>query len=234
MVRYDVEKKNPEWLKILLQSKFSGSCFDHRDLRKNEKKVFCVDCNRRICQHCLASSHHHRHRILKIRKYVYNDVINLHDLQKLLDCSKVQPYTVNGAKAVFLNPRPQSSRPLVNPNGGSLCKVCERNLTEPNLYCSIACKVADMAEDAKDRSQPFLLCRDSFLLPDFCNLSAGDDQDPDMKARDSSESPNSPSSGNSSESTRSSSETSSWFGLVLKPRGKSHKRKGIPRRSPVC
>ncbi|KAL5995543.1 hypothetical protein ACLOJK_025606 [Asimina triloba] len=232
MVRYDAEKKkNPEWLKILLQSKSASSCFDHRELRKNENKVFCIDCNRRICRHCLSSSHL-RHKILQIRKYIYNEVINLHDLQKLLDCSKVQPYTVNGAKAVFLNPRPLSSRPLVNSNGGSFCKVCDRNLSDPNLYCSIACKVADLAGDGNERPGSLVVCRDSLIFTEFSEFN-GSSEEEGLKVGESSESPNSsPESGTSSQSPSSSCETSPWFGCALKPRGKSHKRKGIPRRSP--
>ncbi|KAL6543870.1 hypothetical protein OROGR_010367 [Orobanche gracilis] len=126
-------------------SEFFSPCVDHRELRKNEKNLFCIDCNMCLCKHCVTSSAHGRrlHRLLQICKYVYRDVVRLHDIHQHLDCSFIQAYKINGEKAVHLNPRPQlkdvkSSKAKV---GGTYCQVCRRHIQDfPNRFCSIACK----------------------------------------------------------------------------------------------
>ncbi|XP_010271215.1 PREDICTED: uncharacterized protein LOC104607293 [Nelumbo nucifera] len=225
MVGYAIhlkKKKKPEWLEVLLKSKFFGPCFDHQELKKNEMNVYCVECNRCICQHCLSSSAHYLHLLLQIRRYVYNDVVRLHDMQKHLDCSKVQPYTINGAKVIFLNPRPQS-KPSKS-NCGSSCLVCERGLTEPNCYCSIACKVSVLKEDAKRKQSPPYI---TFKIPEFSDLSAKENQnaEPNSREEESSNLTTESSAGNTLHPCLNS---------ALKPRGQLHKRKGIPRRAPLC
>ncbi|XP_077234513.1 PLATZ transcription factor family protein [Tasmannia lanceolata] len=220
MVGYTVYQKKleePEWLKMLLKIRFFGPCDEHMDIRKNEMNVFCIDCNLSICHHCLSS--HSRHNLLQIRRYVYNDVIRLHDLQKHLDCSRVQPYTINGAKVVFLNPRPQT-KPSTKSNGGGFCKICERNLTDAHCYCSIACKISDVNVSARNRSRG-----DSFPTLD---LKCKANQIPDSKSE---ESTISSVDLKSEESSVSSVENVS--DSALKPKRQLHKRKGVPRRAPV-
>ncbi|CAF1928977.1 hypothetical protein Bca4012_072201 [Brassica carinata] len=73
----------------------------------------------------------------QVRRYVYHDVVRLNDLEKLIDCSYIQPYTINGAKVIFINQRPQS-RVKVSSN---VCFTCDRILREPFNFCSLSCKV---------------------------------------------------------------------------------------------
>ncbi|KAL8495597.1 hypothetical protein ACS0TY_019644 [Phlomoides rotata] len=127
----------PEFLSSLLTEKFFNACITHQDARKNEKNCFCLDCCEGICPHCLTN--HRNHRLLQIRRYVYHDVIRLVDAEKLIDCARVQSYTTNSAKVVFLNQRPQTSRPARV--SGRLCITCDRNLQESFLYCSLSCKL---------------------------------------------------------------------------------------------
>ncbi|XP_010926085.1 protein RGF1 INDUCIBLE TRANSCRIPTION FACTOR 1 [Elaeis guineensis] len=139
------ERRKPSWLEPLLNTKFFGLCDAHKDLRKSEENTYCIDCNRCMCPHCLAFSSVHRgHRLLQIRRYVYQDVIRITDMQKLIDCSKVQPYTVNSAKVLLLNPRKNCKATRMHP-GGANCRICGWALTEPNRYCSLACKVSKVA-----------------------------------------------------------------------------------------
>lgn len=85
------KRKQAEWVSGLLRSKFFGSCVDHGELRKNERNLFCIDCNLCFCKHCVTSpAHDCLHRLLQICKYVYHDVVRLHDIQKHLDCSLIQ------------------------------------------------------------------------------------------------------------------------------------------------
>lgn len=50
----------------------------------------------------------------------------------------LQPYTINGAKVIFLNQRPQSRTCRGSAN---ICLTCDRILQEPFHFCSLACKV---------------------------------------------------------------------------------------------
>ncbi|KAH6792666.1 hypothetical protein C2S52_003143 [Perilla frutescens var. hirtella] len=102
-----------------------------------------------ILRHCVTSSSspHHRclHRLLQICKYVYRDVVRLHDIQPYLDCSLIQAYKINGEKAVHLNPRPQQkdAKSSKTKGGGTSCEACGRHIQDlPNRFCSIACKVS--------------------------------------------------------------------------------------------
>lgn len=82
------KEKASDWLTTLLKSQFFGPCMDHLELKKNEKNVFCMDCNIGFCRNC--EDNHSRHRRLQICKYVYQDVVRFQDIQKHLDCSKIQ------------------------------------------------------------------------------------------------------------------------------------------------
>lgn len=137
----------PAWLQALMADTFFGSCLLHENRRKSEKNVFCLHCCLSICPHCLPS--HRSHPLLQVRRYVYHDVIRLGDLEKLIDCSHIQPYTINGAKVIFLNYRPQS-RPCKQGSSTNACFTCDRILQEPFHFCSLSCKVDHMVYQGED------------------------------------------------------------------------------------
>lgn len=151
----------PAWLDALLTDKFFVPCVTHETAKKNEKNIFCLDCCRSICPHCLPV--HRSHRLLQVRRYVYHDVIRLDDMEKLIDCSYVQAYTTNSAKVLFLNQRPQT-RPFKG--SGNICGTCERSLQEPYLFCSLACKVDHLINQGKDLTKYLYEC-ESLPLSDF-------------------------------------------------------------------
>ncbi|XP_042470942.1 protein RGF1 INDUCIBLE TRANSCRIPTION FACTOR 1-like [Zingiber officinale] len=126
----------PRWLCGLVEESFFVGCPAHENRKKNEKNTFCLGCCTSICLHCAAD--HRSHPLLQVRRYIYNDVVRLEELDKLIDCSYVQPYTINSAKVVFLKPRPRS-----RPSKGSanICSTCDRILQEPFHFCSLSCKV---------------------------------------------------------------------------------------------
>ncbi|KAF4366620.1 hypothetical protein F8388_004284 [Cannabis sativa] len=87
--------KVPEWVEILLGENFFTVCSVHSSItstekiknkNKNRKNFFCLDCCTSLCSHCL--SHHNRHSLLQIRRYMYQDVIRITDA-KTLNCSSV-------------------------------------------------------------------------------------------------------------------------------------------------
>ncbi|KAJ9153019.1 hypothetical protein P3X46_026511 [Hevea brasiliensis] len=212
-------KKKSDWLSTLLQSKFFSSCDDHQELRKNEKNVFCIDCNIEFCRHCVKA--HCLHRQLQICKYVYHDVVRLQDIQKHLDCSKIQTYKINGEKAVHLNPRPQSkdSKPSTKAKFGASCEACGRYIQDlPNRFCSIACKVSAASVKPKDQNHKMI----TFSI----DLSWKENYNQERHSSEENES--------SFSLTDMSEETQGWLSSTLKPRRQLRKRKGIPRRAPLC
>ncbi|KAF3322484.1 PLATZ transcription factor [Carex littledalei] len=156
----------PGWLGGLVEETFFVGCESHDSRRKNEKNIFCLDCCTSICPHC-APLHPH-HPLLQVRRYVYNDVVRLDDLEKLIDCSYVQPYTINSAKVIFLKPRPQS-RPFKG--SGNICLTCDRILQEPFHFCCLSCKVDHVMLQGEDLSSILFRYDESeFTFTHFENL----------------------------------------------------------------
>ncbi|CAA6656191.1 unnamed protein product [Spirodela intermedia] len=117
--------------------KFFNPCLVHAGARKNERNVFCLDCCTSFCPTVSLPTH------LIIRRYVYQDVVRVDDLGKLIDCEFVQSYTTNSAKVVFISERPQT-RPFRA--SANICISCDRSLQEPYLFCCLSCK-----EEAEQR-----------------------------------------------------------------------------------
>ncbi|CAI9274291.1 unnamed protein product [Lactuca saligna] len=123
-------------LRALLEERFFNSCLVHQEDKKNEENSFCMDCCFSLCVHCMP--HHMSHRILQIRRYMYNDVLRLKDAQKIYDCSLIQSYTTNSEKVLLLRPRQRVSPPV----RGSRCTcfVCNQSIKPSFVYCSMVCK----------------------------------------------------------------------------------------------
>ncbi|KAM7254830.1 hypothetical protein ACFE04_020071 [Oxalis oulophora] len=136
----------PRWLIVMYKMIFFSSCMVHENAKKNELDRFCIDCLCSFCSHCIPT--HSRHRHVKIRRYVYRDVINREDLSKLFNCSGIQSYHTNKTKVLFLKQRyqqqPQVQQQCCNSKYYSSCIVCDRSLQDNSLYCSIACKVLEL------------------------------------------------------------------------------------------
>ncbi|XP_050229513.2 protein RGF1 INDUCIBLE TRANSCRIPTION FACTOR 1-like [Mercurialis annua] len=147
------KKKKPEWIEQFLERTFFESCTTH-PIRRNERNRYCINCNLSACQYCMSSPIHRHHKILKIYRHVYKDVVSLGAMEKYLDCSQIQPYKCNKRLVISLNPLPHCG-PLLNIG---VCDVCKRRLAEPELYsyCSISCKVTAFARKSSEMDPPFL------------------------------------------------------------------------------
>ncbi|KAJ7942545.1 putative PLATZ transcription factor family protein [Quillaja saponaria] len=228
-----------DWLSSLLGSKFFGCCADHEGVRNNVKNVFCIDCGISLCRTCVEA--HPRHQWLQIFKYVFNNVIRLQDMQKYIDCSKVQTYKCNGEQCVHLNsrttskdikqtvkrksgdisplPQLEDTKLLTKIKSGGFCEGCGKYFRDfPNRFCSISCKfqVSEVPGQPKDHK----------LITILPGLS--------MKDNNSDSESNSNEMGSSSSITIADSfeEIKAWrCSTALKPRKLFHKRKGIPMRS---
>ncbi|XAR56083.1 hypothetical protein NMG60_11036400 [Bertholletia excelsa] len=234
----------PAWLEGLLGETFFAACGVHHNRRKNEKNIFCLDCCQSFCPHCLPS--HPSHPLLQVRRYVYHDVIRLDDLEKLIDCSFIQPYTINSAKVIFLNQRAQSRSFKGSPN---ICFNCDRILQEPFHFCSLSCKVDHMVYQGEDLSSILYRFDESdFTISQFEGLRMDGSELIDDGSRIT---PNNPilehplqfmgsscssngmgSSGISCDTEKKKKKVGSGFlpGIVL---SLSNRRKGAPHRSPL-
>ncbi|KAF6137589.1 hypothetical protein GIB67_031868 [Kingdonia uniflora] len=216
----------PAWLEGLIAETFFSACGTHESRRKNDKNIFCLDCCRSICTHCVSS--HCSHTLLQVRRYVYNDVVRLDELEKLIDCSYVQSYTINSAKVVFLNQRPQPQSRACK-ESSNLCFTCDRILQDPFHFCSLSCKVDHMIFQGDDLSSiVYRFAEPEFAFSQFETLQMDLPEDEDEQVG-----PN---------NSRSNSSVSHELGVVKKKRGSGFlpgivlslsRRKGAPQRSPL-
>ncbi|KAH0460680.1 hypothetical protein IEQ34_011343 [Dendrobium chrysotoxum] len=245
------EGELPGWLGRLVEETFFAGCGTHESMKKNEKNIFCLHCCTSICPHCATS--HPSHPLLQVRRYVYNDVVRLDDLEQLIDCSFVQPYTINSAKVIFLKPRPQSR---LLKSSGNICLSCERILQEPFYYCCLTCKVEHVVMQGFDISSIlFRFDESEFTFAQFESLRMDGSDVPDDEAFDHDQiTPNSvmkdslqyraSSSGSSANEKSGGSEKSHEWGTKKSGGGGrnffpgivlslSSRRKGAPHRSPL-
>ncbi|KAL3644741.1 hypothetical protein CASFOL_009921 [Castilleja foliolosa] len=214
--RLKKRKTASDWVSGLLRSKFFGSCSEHGELKKNEMNLFCLDCNLCLCKHCVTSSSHDDDRLLQICKYVYRDVVRLHDIEQHLDCSLIQAYKINGEKAVHLNPRPQLKDPKNSKAkiGGTCCEACGRHIQDlPNRFCSIACKVSIID----------ITINQKIISTEYRQL-------PELEQEESSYQENGYASSSISLTESSSEVIQAWLSSALRP----NKRKSLPIRAPMC
>ncbi|KAK3131035.1 hypothetical protein QOZ80_6BG0501190 [Eleusine coracana subsp. coracana] len=231
----------PGWVGGLVEESFFVGCEEHGNYKKNEKNIFCLGCCTSICSHC-APAHRH-HPLIQVRRYVYHDVVRLDDLERLIDCSFVQSYTINGAKVIFLKQRPQS-RPFKG--SGNVCLTCARILQEPFHFCCLSCKVDHVMMQGGDLSN--ILYAPGGGVPDlgcgFENLrfedDAGGQQYGQVTPDSILEDPNATGGGSSTAGSRNNvvvparkKKSSSGFfpQLVLSLGG--NRRKGAPHRAPL-
>uniref|UniRef100_A0A453NGY6 B box-type domain-containing protein n=1 Tax=Aegilops tauschii subsp. strangulata TaxID=200361 RepID=A0A453NGY6_AEGTS len=229
----------PAWLEALSTEKFFVACSFHEHAKKNEKNICCLDCCTSICPHCVST--HRVHRLLQVRRYVYHDVVRLEDLEKLIDCSGVQSYTINSSKVVFLKKRPQNRQ---FKGSGNICTSCDRSLQEPYFYCSLDCKVEYILRKKKDLSAYLRPCKTLQLGPDFFIPHDADDETTQSTLVDADEPMGSSDSDNLS---------IPYTNFVRKKRSGPYicarsanrvsdddmatnmsRRKGVPQRSPLC
>ncbi|GAB4850108.1 hypothetical protein Ancab_029407 [Ancistrocladus abbreviatus] len=149
----DSGKIKPEWLESFLKKTFFDSCSTHQEVRRNECNRYCINCDTSICLHCVTSGCHHEHKLLKIYRHVYKDVVPLEEIGQYMDCSKIQPYRCNKSLVVALSPLPHSGP---KPDNLARCVICTRRLVDATAYsyCSISCKVEAVLKQSDTFTPP--------------------------------------------------------------------------------
>ncbi|KAL9226773.1 hypothetical protein vseg_002544 [Gypsophila vaccaria] len=151
----EVKKLEPEWLESFFNRTFFTPCSEH-PIRRNELNKYCIDCDAPLCQYCLSFTSHEDHRLLKIYRHVYKDVVPLDEIEQHVNCAQIQPYRCNKQLVIALTPLPHSGSKTGDAE--ETCLICKRKLIEYDIYsyCSIACKVEAFARKDDDDSPPFL------------------------------------------------------------------------------
>jgi PLATZ transcription factor len=70
---------------------------------------------------------------------MYHDVVLLREASAWFDVTHIQPYLNNGHRVLYLD-RSLQPKSRLAPNAAS-CKVCDRTLQHPYLFCSLRCKL---------------------------------------------------------------------------------------------
>eukprot|EP00892_Ulva_mutabilis_P006420 jgi/Ulvmu1/414/UM001_0421.1 len=137
--------RGAKWAERLCHTTFFGPCPHHSSkmYRRCECTHFCMDCDdsSALCTCCLSD--HATCHTLQIRRYVYRDVVKVCDVQRFLDTTGIQTYTVNHAQAIFLSAKDKAQvGPYYRVDSSSSCITCHRGLRNGCQYCSLACKLA--------------------------------------------------------------------------------------------
>ena len=143
-----VSREGPAWLPALLEcDRFFSHCKFHTT-GKNERNQFCFECPQAgaLCPEGLATAHR-GHASIQIRRASHRDVVRIADIQKYVDLSNIQPYSINSAKIVFLVSMLQ---PRMVKGAAHYCEMCHRSIADPVRFCSILCKLAGIQEDPHD------------------------------------------------------------------------------------
>ena len=93
-----------------------------------------------ICKHCLNDCNYFE-TCLQVRRYMYQNVILVEDLSELYCPSGIQAYTINGKRAVLINPRTPSPNAFVASVFKNFCFSCNVPLRSDCTFCSLSCKL---------------------------------------------------------------------------------------------
>eukprot|EP00193_Tetraselmis_chui_P005766 CAMPEP_0177771480 /NCGR_PEP_ID=MMETSP0491_2-20121128/11620_1 /TAXON_ID=63592 /ORGANISM="Tetraselmis chuii, Strain PLY429" /LENGTH=292 /DNA_ID=CAMNT_0019289043 /DNA_START=399 /DNA_END=1277 /DNA_ORIENTATION=+ len=142
------------WLTKLTSTEFFVPCVEHSHLKKNERIFYCMTCGdgKSMCRHCLKG--HEGHYVIQMRRYVYNDVINLSEISLYADTSGIQSYSINAAPVIFLKKRPHNHD--TKHSSKDSCLVCRRSLKEGHSWCSLECKVENAGTCGSGAAQALL------------------------------------------------------------------------------
>ncbi|XP_076884720.1 protein RGF1 INDUCIBLE TRANSCRIPTION FACTOR 1-like [Bidens hawaiensis] len=130
----------PQWVKVMIDIMQYQDCKIHSNTKDHKLDRFCINCVASFCSQ--SCSDHQEHDHIKIRRYVYNDVIKRPDFQKYFDCSGIQGYQTNKNKVLFLKRRKDSQHVKEQQQNmkDPCCNICNQSLLDAS-YCSIQCKV---------------------------------------------------------------------------------------------
>lgn len=99
-----------------------------------------------MCPEQLAVAHR-GHASVQVRRASHRDVVRVADIQRFVDLANIQGYTINSAKIVFLQSKPQ---PRIVKGAAHYCEVCQRSIADPVRFCSILCKLQGILDNPHD------------------------------------------------------------------------------------
>ncbi|XP_076915007.1 uncharacterized protein LOC143574221 [Bidens hawaiensis] len=146
---------DPPWLKPMLKAEYFVTFHLLQDSNKNECNMFCLDCytSNALCSCCLT--HHKDHRVVRIRRCSYQNVVRVSEIERYLDITCVQTNIINSAKILFLNERPQR-----RPRKGvaNHCEICGQGRVHAFRFCSLGYMLGGMkhGQDGYEPDYPLI------------------------------------------------------------------------------
>ncbi|KAF3332415.1 PLATZ transcription factor [Carex littledalei] len=106
------------WLHALVACTFIQPCQGHNSDKWKKTNHFCKDCLCALCQSCARQHKNFEvpHSVLQIRRYWYNDVVSVPDIQTHVNVMDIQTYNANNEKVIHLKAK---GSPSSHPGGKS-------------------------------------------------------------------------------------------------------------------
>jgi hypothetical protein len=149
-------REGPAWLPALVRcEEFFSHCESHT-VGKSERNQFCFDCPDAgpLCPEQLAVAHG-GHASVQVRRASHRDVVRVADVQRFVDLANIQLYTINSARIVFLQSKPQAR---IVKGAAHYCEGCQRSIADPVRFCSILCKLQGILDDPHDFTLTLTVC----------------------------------------------------------------------------
>ena len=138
----------PHWLNTLLTARFFDDCACQQSMtlksgsRERSQNFLDLSSSTIHCTLCRGDQFQ-----LQIRRNTHQDAVRFEDICGLISVDRVQCYSNNQAKCIFLHARdPTASAPAKGPstsvNMSGKCITCERRLMDADsTFCSLGCKL---------------------------------------------------------------------------------------------
>ncbi|KAK4341345.1 hypothetical protein RND71_039846 [Anisodus tanguticus] len=129
----------PAWVEPLIRADFYG----HNGICETHNKYctyFCKNCTTKpfceLCWKVAAEDEHEGHPHLRIFIVSNKASVRKADIEREVDITDIQPYTVNDHKVILLKPKGRNGR---DPK----CIICQGKIKDEQYqFCSISCKVS--------------------------------------------------------------------------------------------
>ena len=177
-VRHQWVSRKQYFLLGLISSEFFYPCDQHEGCRRNECRFFCLQWPQEekfkfavLCKHCLDEDESVE-MFFQIRRYMYQNVILLEDLNSMYDPSGIQAYTINGKRAVLLSPKIVPANALDSPSFPHVCESCLVPLRDDCTCCSLHCKLWSETEYKREASVHNTRLPSPLVMSDFVMVRA--------------------------------------------------------------
>lgn len=138
------EGRDARCLYQLLAAKLFQKCPHHFYHKDTDAKYLCLKCspltNRGYCRLCIQQHATCQAGTIKCRRYMYQDVIAVKDLEAVIEPCGIQTYSINGHTVALIQPKPKTTMSPFH----TYCAGCQTPMNSEWTWCSIKCKLCDV------------------------------------------------------------------------------------------